>query len=160
MIPADLREYWARVETALGGDVSDRFYEAFHFDDNEKDANTLAELVLSGTKKATASLLWTYEVTEKPLPSPGSLSVVTNWEGKPLCVIETDDVQITAYNQVSDAFAATEGEGDGSLDYWRKVHWLCFERECARIDKEPTLEMPVVCETFEVVYSEAKSRAD
>ena len=113
MIPEHIRDYWAECETVLGGNISSRFYEVFHFDDNEKDANSLVDLVLSGTKRATASLLWTYEASQKPLPVPGSLSVVTNWEGNPLCTIETEEVKVTAYNEVTEEFAAAEGEGLG-----------------------------------------------
>ena len=152
MIPEHIRDYWAECETALDGNLSSRFYEAFHFDDNERDANALAGLVLSGTKCATASLLWTYEASKKPLPIPGSLSVVTNWDGEPLCVIETEEVKVTAYNEVTEEFAAAEGEGDCTLSYWRKVHWLYFGRECSRLGKKPSPKMPVVCEKFFVVY--------
>lgn len=151
-IPEQLREFWAGYEADSGSAQSDRFYEAFHFDDNEEDANALAALVLSGNKRATAGLLWTYEAAHKPLPVPGSLSVVTDWYGNPLCVIETECAAVVAFNDVSAEFAAAEGEGDGSLEFWRRVHWSYFGRECARIGRSPIPEMPVVCERFSVVY--------
>lgn len=74
MMPELVRDFWAECETALDGNLSSRFYEVFHFDDNEKGANALAGLVLAGTKRATASLLWTYEASQEPLPVRGSLS--------------------------------------------------------------------------------------
>ena len=77
---------------------------------------------------------------------------MTNWSGTPLCVIETRDVAIVPYEQVTAEFAATEGEGDGSLRYWREAHWAFFGRECARIGRSPDPRMPVVCERFEVIY--------
>ena len=154
MIPKHIRDYWTQYEIAVGKDRSNQFYEAFHFDDNEKDANALAVLVLSGTKRATASLLWTYEASKKPLPITGSLSVVTNWEGAPLCIIETEEVIVTPFHGVSEEFAAAEGEGDCTLSYWRKVHWSYFGRECTRLGKSPSPEMPVVCEKFSVVHGE------
>ncbi|HEY6135555.1 MAG TPA: ASCH domain-containing protein [Rubrivivax sp.] len=51
-------------------------------------------------------------------------------------------------------FAATEGEGDGSLRYWRRAHEAYFARECERIGRVPESHMPVVCERFDVVYRE------
>ena len=48
--------------------------------------------------------------------------------------------------------AATEGEGDGSLRYWREVHWAYFGRVCKRIRRVPSPRMPIVCERFEVIY--------
>lgn len=44
-----------------------------------------------------------------------------------------------------------EGEGDGSLEYWRKAHWAFFSRECKRIGRAPAESMPVVCSVFEVL---------
>lgn len=87
-----------------------------------------------------------------PIPKAGDLSVVTNWQQEPFCIVETTHVAVVPYGEVSEAFAAIEGEGDGSLNYWRNVHWDYFSRECQRIDREPSVCMPVVCEQFKVVY--------
>lgn len=154
-IPTAVRSFWEEFQAAAGYDASDRFYEAFHFDDNERDANELASLVLLGTKRATAGLLWSFEAANKPLPEAGGLSVVTNWKTEPACVIETTAVAIVAFEEVTEHFAATEGEGDKSLRYWREVHWSYFGRECKRIGKEPSRRMPVVCEEFSVTYPHA-----
>ena len=135
-----------------GSDTSARFYESFHFGDGESLADELAALVLAGTKRATASLLWSYEADGKPMPKPGDLSIVEQWSGQPVCVIETVSVTVHPFEQVGPDFAATEGEGDGSLEHWRAGHWAYFGRECARIGKEPSASMAVVCESFEVVY--------
>ena len=133
-------------------DVAARFYEVFHFDDNEVDANALVELVLQGRKRATASLLWDYEISHKPRPKVGDLSIVTNWHGQPRCIIESTQVELVPYAEVSAAFAAIEGEGDGSLRSWFEGHWLYFSRECQRLGKTPSLQMLVVCEQFKVIY--------
>lgn len=132
--------------------MKSHFDEAFHFDDNEASANELAQLVLAGTKRATAALLWSMEAENKPLPKPGDFSVVTDWQGRALCVIETTSVEIVPYDKVTKAFAAIEGEGDGSLTYWREAHWGYFSRQCRRIGKQADLQMPVVCERFDIVY--------
>jgi len=151
-IPNHIQSFWKSFEKAVGYDASSRFYEFFHFDDNERDANALGELVLRGQKRATASLLWIYEINNKPIPRAGDLSVVTNWQQEPLCIIETTQVEIVPYEDVGEAFAAIEGEGDGSLRHWREVHWLYFSRECQHIGLEPSLRMPIICECFKVIY--------
>lgn len=135
-----------------GNDPSARFYESFHFGDSESLADELAALVVAGTKRATASLLWSFEAEGKPLPEPGHLSIVEQWSGEPVCVIETAAVAVLPFEQVGPEFAAIEGEGDGSLEYWRSGHWAYFGRECARIGKEPSASMLVVCESFRVIY--------
>lgn len=151
-IPSSIRPFWDEFQASIDFDASSRFYEVFHFDDNEATADFLADLVLKGTKRATASLLWTYEAESKPVPKLGDLSVVINWASEPLCVIESKIVDIVPFEEVSEAFAAIEGEGDKSLRYWKEVHWDYFGRECQRLNKERSLVMPVVCEQFEVIY--------
>jgi uncharacterized protein YhfF len=151
-IPLAIRPFWQRYQATLQFDASPRFYEAFHFDDNERSANELSELVILGTKRATSSLLWSFDAANKQLPKPGALSVVTNWQGNPLCIIQTNVVTVTPFEEVPEDFAAAEGEGDKSLRYWRHAHWAYFGRECLRIGKEPNRRMPVVCERFAVVY--------
>ena len=69
-----------------------------------------------------------------------------------LCIIQSTHIEIIPFDSVSDRFAATEGEGDKTLRYWREAHWRFFSRECQRIGREPNLQMPVVCEEFKLVY--------
>jgi uncharacterized protein YhfF len=147
-----VRPFWEAFVATAHSDATSRFYEAFHFDDNERTANALADLVLSGQKRATAGLVWVFAARHRPIPKPRDLSVVTRWDGRPVCVIETTRVEIHPYDEVDEAFAAAEGEGDGSLRYWREAHWQFFSRECRRIGRTPDVKMPVVCERFDVVH--------
>jgi uncharacterized protein YhfF len=158
-IPAHIAPFWESFIQAQAKDPTPRFFEAFHFDDNEQSANELALLVMSGAKRATAGLVWSFEAASVPLPKTGDLSVVTNWAKKPLCVIETRRVDVVPYDQVSAEFAATEGEGDGSLQYWREAHWAYFGRECQRIGRVRDRKMPVVCRRFEVIFRGQGGRA-
>jgi uncharacterized protein YhfF/GNAT superfamily N-acetyltransferase len=154
-IPDDIAEFWGRFSAAAGGVDSARFYEAFHFGDGEELANSLAALVLAGKKRATAGSLWSFEAEGKRMPRPGDLSVVTDFSGTPLCVIETSRVDVVPFDEVGAEFAGVEGEGDGSLAYWRRGHTAFFARECARHGRRFTPDMPVVCERFDVVFQDA-----
>ena len=127
-------------------------YSVWYFADNEVDANGLVELVLTGAKRATVSALWAHEADGKPVPQPGDLAVVTDWGGTAQCIIRTTAVNVVPYNKVTEAFAASEGEGDLSLQHWRAVHWPYFGREMQRIGRQLTETIPVVCHEFEVVY--------
>ncbi len=140
------RAYQQRSHAAPGN------YSVWYFADNEADANGLVALVLSGAKRATASALWAHEFDGKPVPEPGDLAVVTDWSGTAQCIIRTTEVEVVPYSEVAEAFAATEGEGDLSLNYWREVHWPYFGREMRRIGGTLTETLPVVCHQFEVVY--------
>jgi uncharacterized protein YhfF len=151
-IPTRVRPFWEKFCTASATSPSETSYEVFYFGDTESVANELAKLVLEGIKRATASLLWRYEFENQPLPEAGNLSVMTNWDGIPLCVIQTMKVEILPFEAVPAEFARIEGEGDKTLEYWRDVHWRFFASECAQIGKTASPEMPVVCEQFSVVY--------
>lgn len=146
--------FWADFLAQTGRDDGTPLYDVMHFDDNEQDANQLAALVLSGTKRATASLLWQYDGNGKGAARVGDLSVVTDWAGDPLCVIETSAVEVKAFEDVDADFAAAEGEGDGSLRHWRTAHEAYFGRVCDTLGREPTARMEVVCERFRVVFPE------
>ena len=86
------------------------------------------------------------------MPEPGDLMIITDWDGRPLCIIETTEVTIRPYNHVDARFAYDEGEGDRSLAYWRAAHRRFFSRTLPAIGKEFATDMPLVCERFRVVY--------
>jgi uncharacterized protein YhfF len=53
-----------------------------------------------------------YETDQVVLPQKGDLSVVLGGSGNPVFVIETVNVVILPFNEVSEQFAFEEGEGD------------------------------------------------
>ena len=93
-----------------------------------------------------------YDIDNEPLPEAGKLHVLTNWHGDPTSIIETTYVQQCKFKDVRKEFAAAEGEGDKSLDYWRQIHWDFFSTECEKIDLTPSDEMELVLENFKVIY--------
>jgi len=70
-----------------------------------------------------------------------------------------EGIQIVPFSNVDADFAATEGEGDGSLAYWQRTHKAFFGRECRRLGREFSLSAPVACERFAVVYRGAGKNA-
>ena len=151
-LPVHIKNFWFEYLSEADLDPETPIYDIFHFDDNKSDANELADLVLQGKKRATASLLCEYGTGSQRPPQIGDLSIVTNWDGLPLCVIETTEVKVQAFQNVDEDFAADEGEGDQSLEYWKDAHWVYFERLCRKLEREMSLEMLVVCERFQMVF--------
>jgi uncharacterized protein YhfF len=119
----------------------------------------LLALIRAGRKRGGASLLWAHESESEPIPRVGDIEIVVNHLNAPSVVTRVTEVEVVPFNQVSAQFAAREGEGDGSLEYWRKAHWAFFSRECQRIGREPNDTMPVVCSSFEVVNVVPASQA-
>ena len=128
-------------------------YSAWHFCDNARDADELAALVVAGRKRATASVAMLYDLEDEPLPAAGDHSVILDWSGEPRCVIRATAVEVMPFDAVDAEFAAIEGEGDGSLAYWRRVHREAFNRDLALHGLQLDGATPVVCERFEVVHA-------
>lgn len=151
-IPEKLQPFYQAFLAALppGAPAPDRV-DVWFFCNNEPCANELGQLCLKGIKTATASLQWSYQADE-PLPVEGQYSLITDWDGNPLCVIQTTRVYIVPFKDVDAEQAYLEGEGDRSLSFWRDVHWRFFSDEAARLGLEPSEDMPVVCERFKVVF--------
>ena len=132
--------------------VHDERYVAEGWGDSPGMADELGALIASGTKTAACSALWEYEAEGEPLPKVGSKTILVDGNGNPLCIVEMTEVEVVPYDRVDARFAYEEGEGDRSLAYWRDAHWRFFSRTLPNVGREPTTEMPLVCERFRVIY--------
>lgn len=149
-----IEAYWSSFLETLPADspVREERYVAEAWGDSPRLADELGALIVDGTKTATCSALWEYEAEGEPLPKVGSKSIVLDGNGDPLCIVETTEVEVQPYDEVDAKFAYEEGEGDRSLEYWRDAHWRFFSRTLSNIGGEPTVDMPLVCERFRVIY--------
>ena len=116
------------------------------------DADNLAQLVLDGKKTATTSGYDLYDLAEEELPKEGSFDVILDEKDQAVCIIEVTKVSILPFNEVSEDHAAKEGEGDLSLNYWRRVHEELFSEWYAEEGLTFTPRSKVVLEEFRVVY--------
>lgn len=146
-----IEDFWADFLRNTGRDASTGYIECFYFDLNEQSANALLELVLSGEKRATASSLYYFEKSGVKLPEPGDLSIVTDWSGTPRCVIETADVQILPFKDITYELCKWEGEDD-CLESWQIGHKRFFAEEGMQVGYQFSEEMPVVFEKFSCIY--------
>jgi len=128
-------------------------YQSWYFGSSKEMAAELGDLVRHGVKTATCSLLWEYELSGDSLPQVGELSIITDWDGHPLCIIEALEVELRAFKDVDEQFAYDEGEGDRSLASWRDDHWRYFSQICNSLGRKPDGSMLLVCERFYLVFS-------
>ena len=63
-------------------------------------ATELADLVVAGAKRATASLVHDYGVGREPIPKPGDFVVMLDGERRPRFIWRTTDVTIKPLSQV------------------------------------------------------------
>ena len=124
--------------------------EKWHFEMNEKACNYLLDLVLKGKKSATSSSLDGYKCSEEEIPKVGDLSVITDWNGNPGCIIRTTNVLVIPFKDITFEIAKKEGEDD-NLDSWRKNHIEFFKEEGKELGYQFNENMKVVFEEFEVI---------
>ena len=118
------------------------------FGDTPDTQTRLADLVVAGAKRATASLLRAYG--DEPLPNFGAFFVVVDGEGVPRCVCRITSVEVRPFSAVDGAFATEEGES--TLECWQAAHRAFFQRQAADDGFIFDDGAELVLEKFEVVY--------
>lgn len=58
------------------------------------------------------------------------------------------------FSEIDAAFARDYGEGDRTLAWWQTHLWEYYVEECAVLGRTPSVEMPLLCERFTLVYHE------
>ena len=153
--PPAIEQFWHEACAATLELSRETAFQVFKFADNEALSNHVLVETLAGRNRATASLRWDYG--DDP-PKVGDVAIITDWAGAPRAVVVTRRVDIVPYAQVDADFARAEGYVTDPLSEWREVHWAYFSRCCSKLGRTPSLDMPVVCERFELVYHRPPER--
>lgn len=127
-------------------------YEAWAFDGAP---DKLAQLVVSGTKTATCSSRALMDFEGESMPRPGDYSVILNSKGDAVCIIRTTKAYVEKFENVTKEHAFKEGEGDRSLEYWRRIHWEYFSEVMGAVGLSFGEDSELVCEEFELAYAPA-----
>lgn len=171
--PDLVEAFWteARLRSGLAGEEVYQGFSssaalrppAWSFGDTRDMADELCELVLDGRKTATSSPRWAYDDADggtdgtdgtddagEPLPTVGSVTILCDGSGAPRALLRTTRVRVVAFDEVAADHARAEGEGDRSLEAWRREHQAFLERiDDGEQPFSPTME--VVLEEFEVL---------
>ncbi len=149
---AAIEKYWDEFLILNPAIPKDTLYQVWFFGNTVEMALELAELVIEGKKFATASLAAVNEIKAEEAPIPDGYSVITDFHGFPMCVIQTIEIRHLPFEEVDSQFASDEGEGDQSLEYWRDVHWRYFLREAAELGLDFDKRSLVCCERFRLLH--------
>lgn len=106
-------------------------------------ADELLYLVIQGQKTATS---WAVIHDILDGETVGGRMEIKDSKGIPRVIIETTELTRKRFTEVDEDFARDEGEGDLSLEYWRKEHEAYFKREGTFSE-----DMEVYCQRFKVV---------
>jgi uncharacterized protein YhfF len=122
------------------------------FGDHAALAEALLELVLAGTKRATAGLVADFAHEGEPLPRIGGHWVVCDGSGAPRAILRSTELRIGPLHSVDDAFAWDEGENDRTRASWLAGHLAYFTRTQTARGEAWDDGLDVVFERFEVVW--------
>ena len=149
----EIQAFWERFCFHKGIARNTPWLDCFHFEMTRGAAEKLLGLVLAGVKQATCSSLYSFQAEQLRVPKQGDLSIVTDWEGHPHCVIQTTGVTLVPYRDVTWDMAKREGE-DTEMVTWRRNHLAFFMAEGKELGYVFSPDMMVVFEDFQVVYME------
>jgi len=151
----EVAAYREQVRVDLGL-PAETIIEAFHFGDSPDFADELAELVVSGPKRATVGWVAEAELDGDTLPEVGAYFIVLDGSGRPRCTIRTTETRRGPLMSVDAAFAWDEGEGDRTLAWWLDGHRRYFARRSQAIGLPfDENESELLFERFEVVHRAA-----
>jgi uncharacterized protein YhfF len=148
--------FWERYLGTLpaGHHPRDARPDVFALGGSPSLADELAALVQTGRKRATVSLPVEFTSEGLPLPTPGDVSIVTRADGTPVAIIELTEVRHVPFHGVDAAFAADEGEGDGTLAWWQAAHGRYFGRVSARVGGNFDETALMICQRFRLLWAE------
>ena len=132
------------------------FGSSWSFGDSKEMANELAELTLKGIKTATASAYIQYKLADEEMPiiNKNRYDILLNGDNVPVAIVQTSKVYVTTFDKVTEEHAFKEGEGDRSLEYWKRVHlefWTnIFKLE--NIQGTDIETMKIVCEELQLIW--------
>ena len=144
------QSFWRAFRHHVGRDHDNHVVGSFG--DAPEIATELADLVIAGIKRATASLARDYGDGREPMPKPGDFVMMLDGVGRPRFIWRTTEVMIKPLPKVDEAFAWDEGEGDRTRDWWMAAHRRYFGRQASREGFQFDDDILTVFERFEVVW--------
>jgi len=146
----DTDAFWQSFRRYAGLDHEN--YVVGSFGDSPEMVTELTDLVMAGTKRATASLGTRLRRWSRPDTEARRFVIMLDGEGRPRFIWRTTEVTIKPLSQVDEAFAWDEGEGDRTREWWLDAHRRYCPREATHEGFEIDDEILTVFERFEVVW--------
>jgi uncharacterized protein YhfF len=143
-------QFWRKYREAAGLQHDD--YDVVAFGDSPEMASELADLVVAGTKRATAGLVRQFGPGGEAAPVAGGYVVLVDGTGRPRAIWRTTEIRIGPLDSVDEQFARDEGEGERTREWWLAAHRRFFTRYAAAQGFQMHDGIETVFERFEVVW--------
>jgi uncharacterized protein YhfF len=146
----EVEAFWQAYRRVRG--VSEQRYDVCRMGDSAGMGDELLQLILTGPKRATACLLREVESGGEMMATVGGHVVVLDGRDRPRAIWRTKTVEVKPLEQVDEAFAWDEGEGDRTRADWLAMHTRYFARRAEAEGFAFDPSMPAVFERFTVVW--------
>jgi uncharacterized protein YhfF len=145
------KKYWEAYVRTLPMEMIGPIVRAEYAGSPEISAGLL-NLYLEGKKSAGSSVLEDFLSVGDPVPQVGDYWILLKGGGEPGCILRTDKIILHKFNDVPVEVAVAEGEGDLSLNYWRRVHSQLWEPQIANWGLAKMEDATVLTEFFSLVH--------
>ena len=137
------------LEAAYPGQAA-RYFPPMSIGSAPEAADAGAVLILNGTKTLTSSPFWDYP--DGKIPFVGALSVLLDGSRRPRGIVETTQVEIMPFGAITEAMARAYGEGDRTVEWWRRVMGAFYRGSAARHNATLADDTPHIWEWFTLVH--------
>ena len=107
-------------------------------------------LISHGTKTLTSSPFWNYP--DGKIPFVGALSVLLDASRRARGIVRTTRVEIMPFGAITEEMARAYGEGERTVEWWRRVMGASNRASAARHNAILTDDTPHIWEWFTVVH--------
>jgi len=146
-----VRTFWNDCQGEMKSPPANDFFRVRHFGQDSRIADLLVSLISTGNKTGTFTSPWLFDGKPNETPVVGGYTVVTSFLAEPRLLLRTTAVNTMRFDEISEMETRVDGPAVRALDVWRRVHWAYFGRELEKLDRVPSLDMPVTVEEFEIV---------
>jgi len=151
-LKANEKQYWERYLEMRPADGCDVPHVTADYAGSSKDTDELLRAYLEGRKTAGSSFLEDYLTANDPIPQVGNYWILLASDGEPSCLLRTVKIKIYKFKDVTEEIAVAEGEGDCSVEYWRRVHAKSYTPHLKAWGIYDIEEATVITEFFRVVF--------
>lgn len=107
--------------------------------------------IIKKEKRVFASCIYTYDSFFKTMPVENAYTIVTH-KSRPKCIIKTTKVETVEFKNISENNIKNDLSYK-DVDLWKSNHIGIFEHECRDALRVFNPSVPIVIETFELVYA-------
>ena len=152
---AETDAYWN--EAKASGTWIGEVYWVRRIGANKPIVDSILDLILSGEKCGTFGLKLLLDRQPGSFPTMGGEAVIVDMDGVPHGIVRTSKLTPVAYKDITEDYLTIEGPGARQLDRWQEIHWPYWSALLDRHDLDPSDDMVVMVEHFELVYSKTPS---